>query len=76
MLTYKDFQEVETLVRKVVKEETKHLPSLEHFDQRMDTLSGEIKKVRDEQIVHSGDHSEIDNRFERVDTHLGVSTAA
>lgn len=74
MLSYKNLQEIETLVRKVVKEETKHLPSLEHFDQRMDTLSGEIQKVRDEQDLHSGQHDEITDRFERVDKHLGIST--
>lgn len=52
------------------------LPTKEYFSKRMDELSGEIKKVREEQIVHSGDHSDINDRFERVDTHLGSSTAA
>lgn len=63
-------------LRKEITAKIDTLPTKEYFSKRMDELSGEIKKVREEQIVHSGDHSEIDNRFERVDTHLGVSTAA
>lgn len=63
-------------LRKELKDEFKNLPTKDEFFSRMDELSAEIKKVWEEQIVHSGDHSEIDNRFERVDTHLGISTAA
>lgn len=51
------------------------LPTKEYFSKRMDELSGEIKKVREEQIVHSGDHSDINDRFDRIDKHLGVITS-
>lgn len=63
-------------LRKELKDEFKNLPTKNEFFTRMDKLSAEIQKVRDEQIVHSGDHSDINDRFERVDTHLGISTAA
>jgi len=59
----------------IVQEEIKFLPTKEEFFSRMDKLSGEIEKVRQEQILHSDQHQEINDRFERVDKHLGVSTA-
>lgn len=51
------------------------LPTKDEFFTRMDKLSGEIKKVREEQIVHAGAHSDINDRFDRIDTHLHISTA-
>ncbi len=52
-----------------------HLPTKDEFFTRMDELSGEIKKVREEQIIHAGDHSQINDRFDQIDKHLGISTA-
>lgn len=62
-------------VREIVKEEIKFLPTKDEFFTRMDKLSGEIQKVRDEQTVHAGAQRDINDRFDRIDTHLHISTA-
>lgn len=65
MLTFKDLQEIEVIVRKIVSDLTKHLPSKDDFFTRMDKLSGEIQAVRDSQELHQGQHSEITDRLDR-----------
>lgn len=72
MLTQDDQQEI----KKIIKEEIKHLPSLDHFDKRMDELLGEVQTMRDEETLHQGQHDEINERFDRVDKHLRISTTA
>lgn len=47
MLTQTDYDEVEELVRKVVKEETSHLPSKDEFYEANDKLMGELKAIRE-----------------------------
>lgn len=68
--------EVEKIVDEKLDAKIKLLPTKDEFFTRMDKLSGEIQKVRDEQVVHAGDHSRITDRFELIDKHLGISTAA
>lgn len=79
-LTVQDHLKIEHIVEEKLKvkfdEAFRILPTKEEFAKRMDTLSGEIKAVRDAQELHANQHSEIDDRFERVDKRLGVSTAA
>lgn len=62
-------------VSQIVQEEIKFLPTKEEFYSRMDKLSGEIEKVRQEQVLHSDQHQKINDRFERVNKHFGISTA-
>lgn len=71
MLTQKDLEEV----KKIVKEEVKYLPSKEDFATRMDEMMGELKAIREEQTLISGQLSEHSDRFEKIDKHLGISTA-
>lgn len=42
MLTQDDQQEI----KKIIKEEIKHFPSLDHFDKRMDELLWEVQTMR------------------------------
>lgn len=56
MLTKTDQQNIETLVRTVVKDEVKHLPTKSHFDERMDKLTKEIQDARDELAAHAMSH--------------------
>ena len=51
------------------------LPTKEEFFSRMDKLSGEVLAMRQEFTLHTGQHEDITDRFERVDKHLGASTA-
>lgn len=74
MLTQKDFDEIEELVRDIVKEEIKHLPNKEEFYNKMDELMVEIKAVREEQEVHSGQHSEVNDRFEKLEKQTGITS--
>lgn len=67
-------EEVEKIVEEKLDAKIRFIPTKDEFFTRMDKLSGEIQKVRDEQVMHADHHSQIDDRFERVDAHLGVST--
>ncbi len=52
--------------------------STEKYDKvmkKLDKFVGEISKKREAQELHAEDHSSIHDRFERVDKHLGISTA-
>lgn len=42
---------------------------------KLDTFIGEIKARREEQAAHAMDHGRITDRFDRVDRHLGITTA-
>lgn len=72
MLTYKDLQEVEALVRKVVKELISHLPSKDDFYTRMDALSKEIKDAREELAAHSVSHDRLTEKDEELDVRVAV----
>ncbi len=63
-------------VRQIIKDEIKFLPTKNDFFTRMDKLSGEMKAVRESQDLHTGEHQEINDRFEKIDKHLGISTAS
>jgi hypothetical protein len=64
MLTKKDFDEIEHLVKDVVQGEIKYLPTKDDFYKEMDELMGEVKAMREEQELHSGQHANIDDEFE------------
>lgn len=64
MLSLKDFDEVEKLVREVVKEEIKHLPSKDEFYSSMDQIMGELNTLREEFSLHQGQHLQIDKEFD------------
>lgn len=76
MLTQKDLEEVEKLVRNVVTEEVKHLPNKEEFYTKMDELMGEIKTMREAQELHSGQHTEINDWIEKLKKQTGIPSAA
>ncbi len=75
MLTQKDLEEVGKLIEEKLDEKIKFLPTKEEFFTRMDKLSGEIQSVRDAQELHAGQHTDIDDRFEKIDNHLGIDTS-
>ncbi len=68
--------EVRTIVMEELDEKIKLLPTKDEFFTRMDKLSGELLAMRQEFTLHSGQHDEITDRFDRLDKHLGISTAA
>ncbi|MBI5620685.1 hypothetical protein HY949_02830 [Candidatus Gottesmanbacteria bacterium] len=70
MLTYKDLQEIEQLIHKVVKDLISHLPSKDDFYTRMDMLSKEIKDAREELAAHSISHDRLTEKDEELDTRV------
>ncbi len=66
--------EVEKIVEEKLDAKIKLLPTKDEFFTRMDALSGEIKAVRQEQTIHADEHRKINDRFDRIDGHLHIST--
>lgn len=74
MLTQKDLDEIEELIDNKLDEKIKFLPTRDEFYTKMDELMVEIKAIREEQETHSGQHSEINDRFEKLEKHTGISS--
>lgn len=54
--TRKELQIDIDTIKEELKNEIKFLPTKEEFFSRMDTLSGEVKAMREEQSIHSEQH--------------------
>ncbi|MDP1722092.1 MAG: hypothetical protein Q8L37_02690 [Candidatus Gottesmanbacteria bacterium] len=72
MLTFKDLQEIEELIHKVVKDLISHLPSKDDFYTRMDMLSKEIKDAREELAAHSISHDRLTENDEELEKRVSV----
>ena len=70
MLTQTDFNEIDKRVREIIEEQIKHLPNKEEFYSKMDELMTEIKAMREEQELHAGQHTEINDRLEEHEAQL------
>lgn len=77
MLTKSDIDWLkDEFLRSLADEIEKRLSTkLNDVSVKLDKFVGEIEKTRIEQTIHAGDHSEINDRFDRVDKHLGVITS-
>ncbi len=74
-LTYPDIQWLEDeflpkLARKV-KEELSD--KLDDISKKLDTFIGDIGDKREAQELHAKNHSDINNRLEIVEKHIGIS---
>ena len=58
----------------VTKEDISHLPSKDEFYTKMDEVMGELKTIREEQPVQSQHLSEHEDRIQKVESHLGLSS--
>ena len=58
----------------VTKEDISHLPTKDEFYGRMDEVMGELKTIREEQSLQSQHLSDHDDRIEKVESHLGISS--
>jgi len=94
MLTKSDLQQIGKLVKailnaelfdfrgevkKIVKEQIKHLPTKDEFYTKMDKVITELQKVREEQTIQSGWKDEIadlDNRVKKIEKHVGIATSS
>ena len=58
----------------VTKEDLSHLSTKDDFYGKMDEVMGELKNMREEQAVQSQHLSDHEDRIEKIESHLGVSS--
>jgi hypothetical protein len=58
----------------VTKEDVNHLPTKDDFYTKMDEVMGELKTIREEQALQSQHLSDHDDRLEKIEDHLGISS--
>jgi hypothetical protein len=58
-------------IRKIVKEEIKHLPSKDDFFGKMDEVMGELKTIREEVTLLGGRQSENSDQLEDHEERIG-----
>ena len=61
---------LEEKLEEKLNEKLKYFPSKEQFYEKMDQLMGEIKAMREEQELHAGQHTEINDRLEEHEAQL------
>lgn len=59
ILTQDDVNEIERIVEENIDAKTKLLPTKDQFFDRMDSLSGQMKKIQETIDLHDGQHVEI-----------------
>jgi hypothetical protein len=68
---------VEDVIEKkelVTKADISHLPTKDEFYGKMDEVMGELKAIREEQAVQSHQLSNHEDRIEKIESHLGISS--
>jgi hypothetical protein len=58
----------------VTKEDLSHLPTKDEFYTKMDEVMGELKTIREEQSLQSQHLSDHNDRLEKIESHLGISS--
>ena len=58
----------------VTKEDISHLPTKDEFYTKMDEVMGELKTIREVQALQSQHLSDHDDRIEKIENHLGISS--
>jgi len=56
------------------KEDISHLPTQDEFYTKMDEVMGELKDIREEQALQSQHLSDHEDRIEKIESHLGMSS--
>ena len=58
----------------VTKDQIGNLPTKYEFYGKMDEVMGELKAIREEQTVQSQHLSDHEDRIEKIESHLGMSS--
>ncbi len=58
----------------VTKENIRHLPTKDEFYSKMDEVVGELKAIREEQPLQSYRLSDHEDRIQKIESHLGISS--
>ena len=72
----KDLMEVtfEEKLDEKLDEKLSHLPTKDEFYTKMDEVMGELKTIREEQTLQSQHLSDHDDRIEKIESNLGISS--
>src|SRR4030095_10488748 len=55
-------------------ERLSHLPTKDEFYEKMDEVMGELKTIREEQALQNQHQADYDERIEKRESHLGISS--
>ena len=58
----------------VTKSDISHLPTKDEFYGKMDEVMGELKTIREEHVVQGHQLSNHEDRIEKVESHLDISS--
>ena len=58
----------------MLDEKLSHLPTKDEFYTKMDEVMGELKTIREEQVLQGQHLSDHDDRIEKIEDHLGISS--
>ncbi len=72
MLTQRDIEEIERIVEEKIGEKIKLLPTKDQYFERMDELSGQMKKLQETLDLHDGQHTDIHDHEEETDKRLNI----
>jgi hypothetical protein len=56
------------------KDALSHLPTKDEFYTKMDAVMGELKTIREEQALQSQHLSDHDDKIDKIESHLGISS--
>lgn len=63
VLTQPDIEEIEKIVKAIIGEEIKNLPTRDEFYKRTDEMMGELRTIRQEQKLNTGKLSDHEDRI-------------
>jgi hypothetical protein len=58
----------------VTKEDISHLPTRDQFYTKMYEVMGELRTIREEQVIQANQLSNHSDRIEKIESHLGISS--
>lgn len=74
-LTIKDLDEIEKIVDQEIDERTSNLPTKDEFYEKMDQVIGELKAIRENTDTQSHQISNHEDRLERIEEKLQITSA-
>ncbi len=66
MLTQNDIK----VIKEIVEDKTKLLPTKEEFFSKMDEVMGELKTTREAIELHAGQHTRVDDQLDNHDKRI------
>ncbi|MDO8503392.1 MAG: hypothetical protein Q7S60_01750 [bacterium] len=74
-LTQKDIDQIGEIIDQKLEERIKFLPTKDEFYTKMDEVMGELKAIREEHTVSSGQISDHEDRITLLEEKTGLAPA-